>query len=68
MANLYNVGDNVNCQKFGGQTGTKAISPLFVGKVTEVLAGGMKYRVSMTPRPSIHFPGNIVDEGDMTAA
>ena len=68
MANLYNVGDSVVCQKKGGQTGTKPLTPSFEGKVVEVLPGGTEYRVSMTRPLERHFPGNIVKEADMTAA
>jgi hypothetical protein len=74
MANLYNVGDNVVCQKKGGQTGTKAITPAFDGVVAEVLAGGEQYRVTMAFIPGrahthrAHFKGGIVNEVDMTAA
>lgn len=47
MANLFNVDDQVICQKLGGQSGTKTVSPPFPGVVKEVLAGGTKYRVDM---------------------
>ncbi len=70
MANLYNVGDSVKCQKTGGQTGTKAITPEFLGEVMEVKPGGMQYKVRMKPERSaqVHFKGFIVDEGHMSAA
>jgi hypothetical protein len=78
MANLHNVGDNVVCQKLGGQSGTKVISPPFNGKVLEVLAGGTEYRVEMKTTGNVHSPaahfgksqaaGRLVKEEFMTAA
>ena len=73
MANLFSVGDNVLCQKTGGQTGNKKLSPEFPGKVIEVLSGGTKYRVMMknvnrahTPLAA-HFKGGIVEEQYITS-
>ncbi len=74
MANLYSVGQNVKCQKLGGQSGTKQLTPEMAGTVLEVLPGGMQYRVNLSfpgglhHSPLAHFKGGIVDEGDMTAA
>lgn len=68
----FNVGDNVVCQKKGGQSGIKPITPAFSGVVREVLGGG-KYRVDLKPAftasPNGYFgEAGIVDEADMTSA
>lgn len=77
MANLYNVGDSVLCQKLGGQSGTKAISPEYSGVVKEVLPGGEKYVVllkkgpapqAIMQAPRAHFQGNVVKESEMQSA
>jgi hypothetical protein len=67
----FNVGDNVICQKKGGQSGNKAVSPPFPGVVREVLGGG-KYNVDLKPiartAPAAHFGSGVVSESEMTAA
>jgi hypothetical protein len=68
----FNVGDSVVCQKMGGNSGTKPITPAFPGVVKEVLGGG-KYRVAMRvvvqASPAAYFgEAGIVDEADMTSA
>jgi len=73
MANLFNVNDNVICQKKGGQSGNKPITPAFQGVVKEVLSGGTQYKVAMefvglAHTPYIHFKDGIVDEEFMTSA
>lgn len=73
MANLFKVGDSVVCQKKGGRSGTKNVSPPFPGTVAEVLTGGTRYRVEMKPVGVVHsykthFKGGIVDEQFMTLA
>ena len=74
MANLFSVGDQVVCQKLGGQTGSKPLSPAFPGRVAEVKPGGTEYLVVMknvnrahTPLAA-HFKGSIVKEEFITAA
>ena len=70
MAFLYNVNDSVACQKTGGKTGTKPVTPRLTGKVAEVLTGGLKYRVDFDAPgydAGNHFVGFVVDESDMTA-
>lgn len=74
MANMFNVGDSVVCQKKGGQSGTKALTPAFPGQVLEVLPGGEKYRVKLgfpgglTHTAYAHFKNGIVEEASMTSA
>lgn len=72
MANLYNVGDDVICQKLGGQTGSKPKSPPFPGKVEQVLPGGEEYVVRLKrisyQTPNRHFPGGKVMEAEMQSA
>lgn len=72
MANVFNVNDEVVCQKKGGQTGNKPLTPAFQGTVVEVLAGGTEYRVKMKPSrlsgtSTMYFKDNIVAEEHMTA-
>lgn len=70
MANLFNVGNAVICQKKGGQTGSKTTSPEFRGVVREVLSGGTEYRVKMQYGDAalFHFKDGVVKEEYMTGA
>ena len=73
MANLFSVGDSVVCQKLGGQSGNKPLSPAFPGTVLEVKPGGNEYVVGMrrTNRahtPMVVFRNGVVEEQYMTAA
>lgn len=73
MANLFNVNDRVVCQKRGGQSGNKPLTPAFAGTVKSVLPGGTSYVVAFDkpavrqPDPSTYFVDSVALEEHMVA-